>query len=259
MTKEKKGVIYILTNPSFEEYVKIGYADDIDTRLAQLNSSECTPFGFRVYATYEVDTRLTDLKIHAMIDKLNPNLRAIDNINGKKRVREFYAISAEDAYGIFEAMAEISGTTNRLKLIEPSAIEKQEAIVAKEIADGGYKDVNYSTTKNDGDDIMVQDIIDAFDGLLDGCSLAINKNYISYQLNGTNRNLFRVRTASNNFLQLAIKTVIDSQLDSEIHKHFDVYYHKDSKEYYIKIDSKKKFLEHKDLFRSIIIQLKLNT
>ena len=26
----KSGVIYILTNPSFPDYVKIGYADDID-------------------------------------------------------------------------------------------------------------------------------------------------------------------------------------------------------------------------------------
>ena len=30
---EKQGVIYILTNPSFPEYVKIGYADDIEKRL----------------------------------------------------------------------------------------------------------------------------------------------------------------------------------------------------------------------------------
>ena len=27
------GVIYILTNPSFEQYVKIGYADDVDKRM----------------------------------------------------------------------------------------------------------------------------------------------------------------------------------------------------------------------------------
>ena len=32
---DKTGVIYILTNPSFPEYVKIGYADDIDKRLLQ--------------------------------------------------------------------------------------------------------------------------------------------------------------------------------------------------------------------------------
>ena len=47
---DTKGVIYILTNPSFPDYVKIGYADDIDKRLKQLNRSECIPFAFRVYA-----------------------------------------------------------------------------------------------------------------------------------------------------------------------------------------------------------------
>ena len=95
---DKAGVIYILTNPSFPEYVKIGYADDIDKRLQQLNRSECIPFAFRVYATYEVNSRLSDLKIHSIIDKLNPNLRSIENFNGKQRVREFYAMSPEDAY-----------------------------------------------------------------------------------------------------------------------------------------------------------------
>ena len=83
---DKTGVIYILTNPSFPEYVKIGYADDIDKRLQQLNRSECIPFAFRVYATYEVNSRLSDLKIHSIIDKLNPNLRSIENFNGKQRV-----------------------------------------------------------------------------------------------------------------------------------------------------------------------------
>ena len=80
---------------------------------------ECTPFAFRVYATYAVQTRLTDLKIHEMIDHINPALRSIDNVNGKKRVREFYAMSAEDAYLIFEAMAEIYGTTDLLAKIKP--------------------------------------------------------------------------------------------------------------------------------------------
>lgn len=97
---EKQGVIYILTNPSFRDYVKIGYADDVERRLQQLNRSECIPFAFRIYATYEVDSRLSDLKIHSIIDKLNPNLRSIDNFNGQKRVREFYAMSPEDAYSI---------------------------------------------------------------------------------------------------------------------------------------------------------------
>ena len=86
---ETKGVIYILTNPSFKDYVKIGYADDINKRLKQLNRSECVPFAFHVYATYEVSDRLSDIQIHNIIDSLNPNLRAIETFEGKKRVREF--------------------------------------------------------------------------------------------------------------------------------------------------------------------------
>lgn len=130
---DKAGVIYILTNPSFPEYVKIGYADDIDKRLQQLNRSECIPFAFRVYATYEVNSRLSDLKIHSIIDKLNPNLRSIENFNGKQRVREFYAMSPEDAYSILEAIAEIHGCADKLKRIAMDEAQKQAEETAQEI------------------------------------------------------------------------------------------------------------------------------
>ena len=130
-----KGVIYILTNPSFPDYVKIGYADNIDHRLQQLNRSECIPFAFRVYATYEVSSRLSDLKIHSIIDKLNPNLRSIDNFKGQKRVREFYAMKPEDAYSILEAIAEIHGCADKLNLIPPSDEEIDAEGIAKEIVE----------------------------------------------------------------------------------------------------------------------------
>lgn len=93
-----KGVIYILTNPSFPGYVKIGYADNMENRLKLLNRSECILFAFRVYAIYEVSTRLSDIKLHKIIDKLNPDLRSIDDFNGQKRIREFYAMKPEEVY-----------------------------------------------------------------------------------------------------------------------------------------------------------------
>lgn len=133
MEKEKVGYIYILTNPSFPHYVKIGYADNVKSRLAELNRTECTPFAFRVYATYEVSSRLKDKNIHAMIDKINPSLRSVDNVEGRKRIREFYAMSAEDAYSLFEAMADIHGTLNKLVKVKPTIEEKKQEIVAKEI------------------------------------------------------------------------------------------------------------------------------
>ena len=72
MSNDKLGYIYILTNPSFPQYVKIGYADDVNKRLEQLNRSECIPFAFRLYAYYKVSSRLTDIKLHNLIDKLLP-------------------------------------------------------------------------------------------------------------------------------------------------------------------------------------------
>ena len=127
------GVIYILTNPSFEQYVKIGYADDVDKRLQQLNRSECIPYAFRKYATYEVEARLSDLKLHAMIDRINPNLRTIDNVDGKQRVREFYAMSPETAYTILETIAELSGRTDKLHLFDMTEAEQQQQEMAQEI------------------------------------------------------------------------------------------------------------------------------
>jgi len=126
-----KGYIYILTNPSFRDWVKIGYADNVEERVKQLNRHETTPFAFRIYATYEVNGRLMDKKIHTIIDKLNRNLRSIDEYNGQRRVREFFAISPEDAFAIFEAMAEINDCPERLKKWKIST----DGIVEEELAE----------------------------------------------------------------------------------------------------------------------------
>lgn len=141
---EKAGVIYILTNPSFPEYVKIGYADDVNKRLAQLNRSECIPFAFRVYATYDVSSRLSDKKIHEIIDRLNPDLRSIESFEGIKRIREFYAMSPEDAFELLRAIAEINGMQCNLKLIAPNKEEKQAEQLAEEISS---RNENFSFAK----------------------------------------------------------------------------------------------------------------
>ena len=135
---EIKGVIYILTNPSFPEYVKIGYAKDIEQRLLQLNRSETIPFAFRVYATYDVVTPLSDLILHDLIDGLNPDLRAIETFNGKKRTREFYEMTPEYAYNILSSIAKLSGTESRLKRIKPEGHEVEDIKMAEE-AEKAYR------------------------------------------------------------------------------------------------------------------------
>ncbi len=140
MTKDKKfGVIYILTNPSFPDFVKIGYAQDIEKRLKQLNRSETIPFAFRVYAVYKVESKLTDKELHKLIDNLNPDLRTIENFDGKERVKEFYAMSAEDAYGLLECIAKISGTEDRLQRLTPEGHEILDEQIANEVRETARK------------------------------------------------------------------------------------------------------------------------
>ena len=134
-----KGVIYILTNPSFPEYVKIGFASDIEKRLRQLNRSETIPFAFRVYAVYETDKSLTDKELHKLIDNLNPDLRTIETFDGKERVKEFYAMSPEDAFNLLECIAKISGTEDRLKRMKPEGHEEIDEQIAKEISENSRR------------------------------------------------------------------------------------------------------------------------
>ena len=75
---DKNGVIYILTNPSFPDYVKIGYADDIEKRLKQLNRSECIPFyiygrskGYRIYIIAPKAETLADAEIAQLIQNMD--------------------------------------------------------------------------------------------------------------------------------------------------------------------------------------------
>ena len=135
---EIKGVIYILTNPSFPAYVKIGYAKNIEQRLAQLNRSETIPFAFRVYATYDFVTPLSDLILHDLIDGLNPDLRAIESFNGKKRTKEFYEMTPEQAYGILTSIAKLSGTESRLRRMKPEGHEVEDIKKAEE-AERAYR------------------------------------------------------------------------------------------------------------------------
>lgn len=130
------GVIYILTNPSFPQFVKIGYADNLKRRMGELNASAALPYAFRAYAVYETDERLTDKALHELIDRLNPDLRTIETFDGKTRTKEFFEMSAEDAYSILDAVARISGTAGRLHKVTPTGEELKEEQEAEQVRRG---------------------------------------------------------------------------------------------------------------------------
>lgn len=130
--EEKSGYIYVLTNPSFPEFVKIGYADNVDLRVAQLNRSECTPFAFKKYAILPVASRLADKNVHKLIDKFKPELRAKEKVNGKMRIREFFAMSAKEAVEILDTIGSIYGEAPQI--FEQTSEEKIEQKIAEKAA-----------------------------------------------------------------------------------------------------------------------------
>lgn len=186
------GVIYILTNPSFPDYVKLGYADNVERRLVELNRSECIPFAFRIYATYEVPKRLTDLSLHNLIDKLNPTLRAIDTFNGKPRKKEFYAMSKEDAYSLLEAIAEIHDCTDKLKLYPVSEDDKAAEDTAElvEVEISGKKKskpislAEYLNNKNQDMVLIYNELQKRVYDTMDNVDMYVLPQYIGWKVNG---------------------------------------------------------------------------
>lgn len=125
-----KGIVYILTNPCLDGWVKIGMTNknEIAERLKELNAPSNLPLSFRCYATYEVENALNvEQNIHSLIDKVDGTLHARETLtNGRIREREFFRISPETAYGIFKNIANLRGDISSLKLYEPTEADSEE-------------------------------------------------------------------------------------------------------------------------------------
>jgi len=135
---EDKGLIYILTNPSFPNYQKIGKTTDLKGRLRSLNDKSCLPFSFRVYATYQIDSNLSvvEAEIFKIIDSVDDTLRAREESErGGLRQREFFAIDKEKAFSVLQSIAKLRGDTHKLKLITPTQKEVEEEVIAEEVED----------------------------------------------------------------------------------------------------------------------------
>ena len=131
----KKGLVYILTNPSMPDWVKIGFTDneDISQRLKELNSSTAVPLSFRVYATLTVENpREIEQRVHALFDLIDDSLHSIEKTeHGKKRVREFFQVSPSKAYSVLEQVASLNNNLQNLKRIAPSEEEQKEDDIAQ--------------------------------------------------------------------------------------------------------------------------------
>jgi len=144
-----EGLIYILTNPSFPNHVKIGKTTDLQQRIKNLNSPACLPFSFRIYATYKVNKNLDAVEsaIHTIIDKIDYNLRAREEIDSRRlREREFFALDAENAFEVLREIAKLREDEANLTKVKQSKQEKEEEQIAKtvEVQAGKIKSASFS-------------------------------------------------------------------------------------------------------------------
>ncbi|WP_462134311.1 GIY-YIG nuclease family protein [Slackia piriformis] len=132
---QEKGIVYILTNPCLDGWVKIGMStrNDINRRLDELNRPSNIPLMFRAYAVYEVaDPEMVERQIHGLIDLVDDSLHARETTaSGKIREREFFSISPERAYGIFKRVAALRGDSDCLKLIDATEEQLKEDELAE--------------------------------------------------------------------------------------------------------------------------------
>lgn len=130
-----KGLVYILTNPCLDGWVKIGMTErnDIESRLSELNMPANLPLSYRCYAVYKVDNpKLVEKRIHSLIDKVDASLHAREQLrSGRIREREFFKMSPETAYGIFNDIATLRNDKENLEIYEPTQEEAQEEEIAE--------------------------------------------------------------------------------------------------------------------------------
>ncbi len=126
------GLVYILTNPCLDGWIKIGMTEkpDITDRLKELNQPSNIPLSYQCYATYEVENPLTvEQCVHRLIDKIDFNLHAIETLsNGKTRKREFFRLAPETAFSILEEVANLRGDIDKLNLFNIEETEPKNQL-----------------------------------------------------------------------------------------------------------------------------------
>lgn len=135
---ETNGIVYVLTNPCLDGWVKIGMTqrDELDKRIDELNGTNI-PLSFHAYAVYHVENPLAvETAAHNIIDAIDNSLRARDtSSDGKVHQKEFFRITPETAYRVLREIARARGDMDKLELCDLS----DEALADAEIADAGSR------------------------------------------------------------------------------------------------------------------------
>jgi len=146
-----------------------------------------------------------------MIDSLNPSLRAIDTFDGKKRTKEFFAMTVDDAYNILQTIANISGTADKLHKLTPDGKEIEEEQMAKEIENKTTYLESDLISKGDTDAVALYNQLKAEILQLDNVNVQPKKLYVAFKVK---RNFTDIQIQKQNlkiFLNMAKGTLKDPE------------------------------------------------
>ena len=177
MANDKTGYIYVLTNESFhrDNWVKIGYAEDVDKRVKELSNTS-VPLPYEVYCTYEIPrihgVKDPDKLLHDLITKLNPSLRISPN-------REFFEMLPLDAYDMLHAIAQMHDRTDKLKKNDANQADQEV-----------QKEYDYSVEALFPSGSEVRNLYDKMKQLILSVDASLEEsprqNYVTFKKNGNN-------------------------------------------------------------------------
>jgi len=118
MTKSVGGIIYILTNPSFPDWIKIGRCSNLERRISSLSNNTCLPFPFECfYACRVKDPSKVESTLHFIFNQFRLSSK-----------REFFDIDPEQviaALSLLHDVIEIPQPNTYDKNFQTSALEKE--------------------------------------------------------------------------------------------------------------------------------------
>lgn len=95
MNKINQNIVYVLINPSFPDWVKIGRCSDLDKRLKSLSSNTAVPLPFECFYACEVDNGI----------KIEKKLHMIFHEARVSKHREFFKVDPEKVVAVMQLVA----------------------------------------------------------------------------------------------------------------------------------------------------------
>ena len=132
------GIVYILSNPAFDNYVKIGRTIDIEQRMKQLDNTS-VPLPFRCVFAIEVDD--DDDVVEKLVHQTFADVRV-------RTTREFFEIDAQ------RVIAALKLTKGRDVTPKKDIAEDEESIVALERAITKRKSYSFSDAHVNVGDVL---------------------------------------------------------------------------------------------------------